>query len=107
MGRPKSKTETPPYALIGVITYSQNARPTGNVTGIAGVIISGTVTVAISSTVPGSSLTSDFIPGTRSGIHTATTMGTVTIPIHTVTIPGITIPTVTRTNNITVQTATM
>ena len=93
--------------MIGVTTYSQNARPTGNATGIAGVIISGTVTVAISSMVPGSSLTSDFIPGTRSGIRTATTTGTVTIPIHTATIPGITILTVTRTNNITVQTATM
>src|SRR5207248_2569756 len=103
MGRPKSKTETPPYARIGVTTYSHNARPTGNVTGIAGVIIGGTVTVAISTTVPGSSSTLDFIPGTRFGIRTATTMGTVT----TTTIPVITIPTVTRAKNTTVQTETM
>jgi len=48
MGRPKSKMEAPPYARIGVITYSHNARPTGNVTGIDVVIIGGTVTVAIS-----------------------------------------------------------
>ena len=41
MGRPKSKMETPPYARIGVITYSHNARPTGNVTGIDVVIIGG------------------------------------------------------------------
>src|SRR2546423_14359165 len=107
MGRPKSKTETPPYALIGITTYSHNARPTGNVTGIAEVIIGGTVTVAILLTVPGSSSTSDFIPGTRSGIRTATTMGTATTRICTTTIPVITIPTVTRTKNITVQTATM
>src|SRR4030095_12361220 len=35
MGLPKSKTETPPCALIGVTMYSHNARPDGNVTGIA------------------------------------------------------------------------
>src|SRR6476660_2014740 len=99
--------ETPPCVVIGVTTYSHNARPTGNVTGIAGVTICGRVTVAISSTVPGSSSTSDFIPGTRSGIRTATTMGTVTTPICTTTIPVITIPTVTRTKNTTVQTETM
>src|ERR1044071_2171745 len=106
MGRPKSKTEMPRYALIGVTTYSHNARPTGNVTGIAGAIISGTATVAISSTVPGSSSTSGFIPGTHSGIRTAITTGTVTIPTRTTTSPVITIPTVIRTN-ITVETATM
>src|SRR5689334_1934771 len=112
MGRPKSKTETPRYALIGITTYSHNARPPGNVTGIAGVIISGTVTVAISSTVPGLSSTLDFIPGTHSGIRTATTTATVptptcTTPIYTTTIPVITIPTVPRTKNITAQTMTM
>ena len=42
--------------------FADNARPTGNVTGIAGVIIGGTVTVAISSMVPGSSSTSVFYP---------------------------------------------
>src|SRR5438045_1506178 len=107
MGRRNSKTETPPYAVIGITTYSHSVRPTGNAIGIAGVIISGTVTVAISSMVPGSSSISDFTPGTRSGIRTATTTGTVTIPIHTDTIPGITIPTVIRTNSTMVQTTTM
>src|SRR5437868_14889539 len=107
MGRRKSKTETPPYAVIGITTYSHSVRPTGNATGIAGVIISGKVTVAISSMVLGSSSTPDFIRGIRSGIRTATTTGTVTIPNHTDTIPGTTIPTVTRTNNTMVQTATI
>jgi hypothetical protein len=98
-----SGMETIISEVTGKTMSSHGARPNGIGIGTAGATTGGADTVAISSTAPGSSSTSDFIHGGRPGIRTTTTP-TITIRIRTTMIPAITTQALTRAKNITIRT---
>src|SRR3979490_2057869 len=88
------------FRRTGGITSSHNIQVTGSAIGIAAAITSGADTIVGSSTGPGSSSTSDSLPGGRMGTRTIITL-TTTIRISTATTRVITIPAFTKTKSIT------
>src|SRR2546430_13294549 len=101
MAQARSVTATA-FPLTGEITSPHNVRPIGIATGIGGVTIGGMVIIAVSSTAPGLSSISDSIPGGHTGIPTTT----ITTPIRTAMIRGITIRAFTKAKSITVRAVT-
>src|SRR2546423_392157 len=84
------------FRRIGGTTLPPSVRATGSVIGIAVAIMSGAGIIADSSTVPGSSSTSDFIRGGRMGTPTTITLTITTTAIPMVTIGAITIQAFTK-----------